>query len=207
LHAALGPQVFKAMEKGGRNALTNVALKDAAKSSLRGIARRISEWAVYVQTDCADFVISRASELLIEYTPDKRSKVILPIVAEIFRRPSGKSATTGSLAQKVDEITKLISSPAEKNVDTTVSVALMTAHGSKGLEYDMVWILGADDGVFPSKDGSMQEERRLFYVAMTRARKVLWISAASSAVSEFVCIPRIDSSYFQEFTGSGQQAN
>jgi DNA helicase II / ATP-dependent DNA helicase PcrA len=210
LHAALGPQIFKAIEKGGRNALNNVALKDAAKTILRGIAKRLVEWAVYVQTDCADFVITRASELLIEHTPDKRAKMILPIVADIFRKPTGKSASTGSLAQKVDEITKMISRPVDTAPDPSVSVSLMTAHGSKGLEYDMVWILGADDGVFPSKDGSIQEERRLFYVAMTRARKILWISSVSSAVSEFVlnsCVPRIDSNYFLAFTSGGQSTN
>jgi DNA helicase-2/ATP-dependent DNA helicase PcrA len=54
-------------------------------------------------------------------------------------------------------------------------VYLMTAHGSKGLEFDEVFIIGAAQGTFPSR-GDIEEERRLFYVAMTRARERLTIS-------------------------------
>ncbi len=60
-----------------------------------------------------------------------------------------------------------------------IPIDLVTAHGCKGLEYDRVWIIGMDEGNFPSKDGSLEEERRLFYVAMTRAREVLSVSCTS----------------------------
>jgi DNA helicase-2/ATP-dependent DNA helicase PcrA len=58
---------------------------------------------------------------------------------------------------------------------TADKVHLMTVHGSKGLEFDEVFIIGAAQGVFPSR-GDIEEERRLFYVAMTRARERLSIS-------------------------------
>ena len=54
---------------------------------------------------------------------------------------------------------------------------LTTAHGSKGLEFDRVWVVGLQSGSFPSDKSSLEEERRLMYVAMTRAREVLNISA------------------------------
>jgi len=54
-------------------------------------------------------------------------------------------------------------------------IQLLTAHGSKGLEFDEVFILGAAQGTFPSSRDH-EEERRLFYVAMTRARQYLNIS-------------------------------
>lgn len=56
-------------------------------------------------------------------------------------------------------------------------VWLMTAHGSKGLEFDRVWIVGVQHGAFPSEKASLEEERRLMFVAMTRAKEMLWISA------------------------------
>lgn len=56
----------------------------------------------------------------------------------------------------------------------------MTAHGSKGLEWDHVWIVGAEEGAFPDEGSSVQEERRLFFVAMTRARAHLMVSASGS---------------------------
>jgi DNA helicase II / ATP-dependent DNA helicase PcrA len=54
-------------------------------------------------------------------------------------------------------------------------VTLMTVHASKGLEFDNVIISGVDDKIFPSPRTPLEEERRLFYVAITRARKNLCI--------------------------------
>ncbi len=66
------------------------------------------------------------------------------------------------------------------------SVKLMTVHASKGLEFKYVFITGLEDGLFPhQKDGEMknaedeEEERRLFYVAITRAKEKLFLSFAN----------------------------
>lgn len=63
------------------------------------------------------------------------------------------------------------------------AVKLMTAHASKGLEFDTVFIVGAEEGMFPHANAinentlnAIEEERRLFYVAMTRAKKNLYIT-------------------------------
>lgn len=56
-------------------------------------------------------------------------------------------------------------------------VTLLTMHGSKGLEFDNVWVVAAVEGISPSKKTEdIAEERRLFYVAMTRSRNSLTIS-------------------------------
>lgn len=55
----------------------------------------------------------------------------------------------------------------------------MTMHASKGLEFDSVIIAGMERGIMPAAEASLEEERRLLYVAMTRARELLWILAAS----------------------------
>jgi len=61
-------------------------------------------------------------------------------------------------------------------------VTLMTLHNAKGLEYDVVLMIGCEDGVFPHsrsiEAGDVEEERRLCYVGMTRARKRLTITHA-----------------------------
>jgi DNA helicase-2/ATP-dependent DNA helicase PcrA len=64
-------------------------------------------------------------------------------------------------------------------------VALMTVHSAKGLEYEAVFIVGAEEGIFPGQrsilDRSrLEEERRLCYVAITRAKKRLFITHAAS---------------------------
>ena len=61
------------------------------------------------------------------------------------------------------------------------AVQLMTVHSSKGLEFDCVFITGLEDGIFPHENslsdaGGLEEERRLMYVAITRARKRLYLS-------------------------------
>ena len=63
------------------------------------------------------------------------------------------------------------------------AVALMTVHTAKGLEFDVVFVTGLEEGTFPHQrsindDGAMEEERRLCYVAVTRARKRLHLCRA-----------------------------
>ncbi len=57
------------------------------------------------------------------------------------------------------------------------AVQLLTVHGSKGLEFDRVWIPDCNERIFPHgnmpDEGAVEEERRIFYVAMTRAKKSL----------------------------------
>ncbi len=61
-------------------------------------------------------------------------------------------------------------------------VTLMTLHNAKGLEYDAVFILGCEEGVFPHSrsidEGNLEEERRLCYVGITRARERLYLTYA-----------------------------
>lgn len=67
-------------------------------------------------------------------------------------------------------------------IAATQGIRLMTVHASKGLEFDYVFIVGLEDGIFPHRrfddSSDPEEERRLFYVAVTRARKKLFLSHA-----------------------------
>lgn len=56
------------------------------------------------------------------------------------------------------------------------AVQIMTAHGSKGLEFEAVIIIGCNNKSFPLGKGDIEEERRLFYVALTRAKKHLYLT-------------------------------
>ena len=63
------------------------------------------------------------------------------------------------------------------------AVTLMTLHSAKGLEFPVVFIVGFEEGIFPSnqskmEDGGVEEERRLLYVGITRAKKMLYLSSA-----------------------------
>jgi DNA helicase-2/ATP-dependent DNA helicase PcrA len=71
---------------------------------------------------------------------------------------------------------------SEKN-----SVTLMTMHAAKGLEFPVVFMVGMEDGLFPNgraeDEASLEEERRLAYVGMTRAMKQLFLTYAASRYS------------------------
>lgn len=63
-------------------------------------------------------------------------------------------------------------------------VKVMTLHSSKGLEFENVWILGCEQGIIPSENSvDIDEERRLFYVGMTRAKTNLFVSYTKKDVS------------------------
>ena len=92
---------------------------------------------------------------------------------------------SATLEDFLDEIS-LVSDMSEHQ-DGTNRVSLMTVHSVKGLEFDYVFIVGMEEGIFPHynaiNDGSssaIEEERRLCYVAITRAKKKLYILSAES---------------------------
>ncbi|MBZ4212494.1 UvrD-helicase domain-containing protein [Mycoplasma sp. U97] len=72
-------------------------------------------------------------------------------------------------------------SASDASTDSINFVSLMTVHASKGLEFDNVFLVGMSEGVFPhyrscKSDESIEEERRLVYVAITRAKEKLFVS-------------------------------
>ena len=87
-----------------------------------------------------------------------------------------------SLEQFLDEMS--LSSPADALTLEEEAVTLMTLHISKGLEFNSVFISGMEEGLFPlfqnTDNESMEEERRLAYVGITRAEKFLFLSYAKS---------------------------
>jgi DNA helicase-2/ATP-dependent DNA helicase PcrA len=79
---------------------------------------------------------------------------------------------------------------SEKQIETDQeSIKLTTIHQAKGLEYDIVFLIGAAEGQFPGhrtiESGDFEEERRLFYVAVTRAKNELYISYPRVATFPF----------------------
>lgn len=61
---------------------------------------------------------------------------------------------------------------------TRRAVKLMTVHSAKGLEFDAVFVPGLEEGIFPHEKADIEEEKRCFYVAVTRARKYLFLTAS-----------------------------
>lgn len=85
-----------------------------------------------------------------------------------------------SLEQEKDAVSKNRGGPRKESQDGKRAVQLLTVHGAKGLEYDRVWIPDCNEKIFPHgtmpEESAVEEERRIFYVAMTRAKKNLELS-------------------------------
>ena len=87
----------------------------------------------------------------------------------------------GTVADYLAEVT--LSAAADQIEDESGSISLMTLHTAKGLEYQVIFMIGLEQGTLPhirsfDEPGGLQEERRLMYVGMTRAREQLFISHA-----------------------------
>jgi DNA helicase-2/ATP-dependent DNA helicase PcrA len=90
------------------------------------------------------------------------------------------------------------------DVEEGGEVNLMTIHAAKGLEFDVVFIAGCEDGIIPHAraleegEGNLEEERRLFYVAVTRARRRLVISACLRRRRQNTTVDCVPSPFLQE---------
>lgn len=95
----------------------------------------------------------------------------------------------------------------EEKAEERDGVTLITLHAAKGLEYPQVWLVGAEEGLLPHErskaEGTVDEERRLLYVGITRARHKLTITHCSTRRkfgSVMSCTP---SSFLKELEGEG----
>lgn len=92
---------------------------------------------------------------------------------------------TVTLGDFLENVSLLSAVDMEDDEDSDNKVTLMTVHSSKGLEFPYVFVVGLEENLFPSggslaSENEIEEERRLFYVAMTRAEKAVWLSFAST---------------------------
>ena len=112
----------------------------------------------------------------------QRRRTNLDELADWFDGPRsrhGRASGAGELAAAL-----ALLSHADKG-DAGNQVRLMSLHAAKGLEFRYVFIVGVEDGVLPHEaaieEGRLDEERRLFYVGITRAKEALWLSHAREA--------------------------
>lgn len=94
-----------------------------------------------------------------------------------------RHSVQGGLLDYLAEISLFTDLDQYKEIEDKVT--LMTIHSAKGLEYDVVYLVGLEDGLFPMQRSfddprQLEEERRLFYVGATRARKQLVLTSAST---------------------------
>lgn len=121
-----------------------------------------------------------------------------------------------TLSEYLENVSLLSAVDIEDDEDASNRITLMTVHSSKGLEFPYVYVAGMEENIFPSggsmaTENDIEEERRLFYVAITRAKKAVQLSFAttrmrngkheSNSPSRF--LREIDSRYISNPLGHG----
>ena len=117
-------------------------------------------------------------EFCAEYADYRRMNVddLYEVLDELQTSAKGYD-TYDAWFDHIEQYGKELEIQYQKQNENQESVALSTLHSSKGLEYDNVYIIDVNEGIMPYKkavlDGEIEEERRMFYVGMTRAKKNL----------------------------------
>jgi DNA helicase-2/ATP-dependent DNA helicase PcrA len=107
-------------------------------------------------------------------------------IKEFEDKDENKKQLIGLLPKFLEEVT--LASDVQGDGEQLPSVLMMTLHGCKGLEFPIVFLVGMEEGLFPAgsrnpfeseNEEDMEEERRLCYVGMTRAREKLYLTEAA----------------------------
>ncbi|CAN5304834.1 UvrD-helicase domain-containing protein [soil metagenome] len=165
--------------------LNEGAIKGTAKKGLDEFVSAIGRWNATAQNSSAGEVLDR----IIADTDYKNAGVGDPHSIEgeskienidEFRALVGDYKASGEQQQTAEFLSSMALDATEEKDDTKPKVNLLTIHNAKGLEFLHVFVVGLEKGVFPTsrseeshEEYAVEEERRLFYVAITRARKKL----------------------------------
>ncbi len=170
------------------SALVNVdqssGITPRARLAFANIGSLLREAQIKVQNDIApsdliEWLLDRVKyrEHVLDGTPSGEERI------ENLDSLISDARTFASISDFLEEVSLMSSA------DTASSgqkVTLMTLHAAKGLEFPVVWMVGLEEGIFPHSrvfdagPSELEEERRLCYVGMTRAREELHLSYASS---------------------------
>jgi len=179
----IGKQTLTRMLEGEEDKLTPAAQKKV--DAFRELLARINTKAqtspvsdvlrVIIRESSLEAHLRKGSEEDLERLENIRELVTLAIKYDTLGAPES--------SEKLLEEAALMSE--QDSLDSKEgAVSLMTVHASKGLEFDSVFITGLEDGLFPhsrhDENADEEEERRLFYVALTRARKRVFLTHAQT---------------------------
>ena len=173
-----------------------ININGGTKTKLQNFATMIESFQIMSKTnnafDLAEHVC-KASGLIQEFkkdgTPEGMTRMenieeLLNGIKDFVEGQQEIVDSTGSLAEFLEDVALATDLDNEEGEDSD-KVALMTIHLAKGLEFEYVYIVGLEENLFPSAmsmntRSELEEERRLFYVALTRAKKQAYLTYALS---------------------------
>ena len=164
--------------------IDNMPLTSVIKNKIRVFSEvvfQLREKSSMPLIDYIDFV-NKYVDFARQYDPkDEEDKNRLDNIDDYIT--SVKEYCKDNESSKLDEYLQSVSLVTDTDQPIDNCITLATVHGVKGLEYKCCFIVGLEEGIFPSvRDGddNLQEERRIMYVAVTRARERLYLTNAQS---------------------------
>ncbi|WP_028975392.1 ATP-dependent helicase [Spirochaeta cellobiosiphila] len=146
--------------------------KDKLADTLRDMVESIDYWGHLIQENPKSDKAARWKYQNLES--------FISILEDWENNPDVQDKSLGAFLNRITLITR---DDVSDDSEDHSKVNLMTVHASKGLEFKVVFLAGVEEGIIPHQrsleegDGNVEEERRLFYVAITRAREQLFMTA------------------------------
>ncbi len=168
--------ISKLEEAKGDKSFIKFIKEDNLNFLSKKAAKTLKEFALMIETfsklplDELPEAIEEAIELSTSYKDEDKKRN----VEEFYGMMREKKDL--SLREFLNELS--LESDQDKIADSLINV--MTIHASKGLEFEHIFVIGMEEGFFPLNDADIEEERRLAYVAITRAKKELTLSYVKS---------------------------
>ncbi len=177
----LGPAAIKALRRF-MNTMAELRERAESGSELAPLVQAVLRETGYLEALGAERTIEAQGRI-------ENLEELENVAAEFDASPAAEEGAAGNdggesspLAVFLQQIQLL--SDADERTDDGGLLTLMTLHNAKGLEYPIVFMIGCEEGVFPHsrslEEGSLEEERRLCYVGITRAERDLYMTSARS---------------------------
>jgi len=180
-----GGSLLDALRDLGEDAATATRLKSAAQEFV-GIVDGLSRDAASstVEALLEDLLEATGYREYVEKSDEKDFRTRLEVVDEFASACARFDEKNGGDLREFLQDLSLATDTDDYQADAPAA-SLMTCHGAKGLEFDHVFLIGLEEGFLPhavalDEEEDVEEERRLCYVAMTRARKTLTLTAAET---------------------------
>ncbi|NOX35370.1 MAG: ATP-dependent helicase [Deltaproteobacteria bacterium] len=196
----IGPAMIKKMA-GMRTEGTS--LQDAARIMVKDriLTKKLHEnlsRVIELLDEITDLAPARAMEVVIEKTAyfeylEKKTKTDAEFVSkkENIEQLIYTARSKNDLLEYLEEAALIREDKEDEEDQASPGVSLLTIHSAKGLEFDTVFIVGCEERLFPhwrsidAGDNALFEERRLMYVAMTRAERFLYFTHSHYRKGEF----------------------
>ena len=173
LHRSLGKRLIAAR----RSELAELPIASGSLDAWWEFGRRLDTWRALARRHKDALVLEGIAGWMCERAENERQGVTVKLAQAVF------SSIEAPLGRRADEL----KNRRRKRRESADAVVLATMHGAKGLEWDRVWIVACEEKVIPDEKSALEEERRLLYVALTRGKDEVVISASARApVSRFV---------------------